>query len=302
MNYKKIIKNRDARMKVLRIFDWVPDKAMIRLQYRIKLGRKLDLKNPQRYTEKLQWYKLYHRDPLMRQCSDKAEVRDYVKSKGLKDILTKCYGIYNDCEEIDFDKLPNKFVIKDTLGGGSNAVIIIKNKKSADIGGIKNTLNSWTIIIERKNPGREWTYENKQHKILIEELINSRPEDGGLIDYKFFCFGGKAKYLYAISDREVGKNAAIGIYDMNFKRLNYVYRGKVVPTRAIKKPSNFSEMKKIAEQLSKDFPHGRVDLYNVDGKIIFGELTFFSGSGYMQYEPDEFDFIMGKEFNIEGIK
>ena len=106
------------RIKILRLLNFIPDKQMVRIQYKIKTGRKLNLKNPQRYTEKLQWYKLYYRNPLMLKCADKYDVREYVKNCGLDNILNECYGVYNTPEEIDFNKLPNKFVIKDTLGGG----------------------------------------------------------------------------------------------------------------------------------------------------------------------------------------
>lgn len=126
MDYKKIIKNRETRLKILSMFDFIPDKSMIKLQYFIKTGRRLNLKNPQRYTEKLQWYKLFYRDPLMQQCVYKYDVREYVKTKGLAHILNECYGVYERVEDIDFDSLPNQ--LKDTLGGGGNSIIICKYK------------------------------------------------------------------------------------------------------------------------------------------------------------------------------
>ena len=129
MDYKKIIKSRETRLRILRTLDFIPDKTMIKMQYFIKTGRRLNLKNPQRYTEKLQWYKLYYRDPLMQQCADKYDVREYVRSKGLGYILNECYGVYERVEDIDFDSLPDQFVLKDTLGGGGNSIIICKDKQ-----------------------------------------------------------------------------------------------------------------------------------------------------------------------------
>ena len=126
MDYKKIIKNRSIRLKILQIFSFIPDKTMIKLQYRVKTGNKLNLKKPQRFTEKLQWYKLYYKNPLMIQCVDKYEVRKYVKSKGLEDILIPCYGVYDSADNINWKKLPDKFVMKDTLGGGGVSVILVK--------------------------------------------------------------------------------------------------------------------------------------------------------------------------------
>ena len=128
MSYKNLIKSRKTRLAILRLMAFIPDKTMVKIQYRIKLHRKLDLKNPKRFTEKLQWYKLYYRDPLMAKCVDKYDVREYVKECGLGDILIPIIGIYDTPQQIDIKKLPNKFVAKDTLGGGGNAVIICKKK------------------------------------------------------------------------------------------------------------------------------------------------------------------------------
>ena len=129
MDYKKIIKSRSLRLKILRFLSFVPDKTMIKIQYKLKTGHKLNLKNPRRFTEKLQWYKLYYKNPLMIRCVDKGDVRKYVAKCGLKDILIPSYGIYNSFDEINWDKLPSKFVVKDTLGGGGNSIIIVKDKK-----------------------------------------------------------------------------------------------------------------------------------------------------------------------------
>ena len=132
MNYKDIIKSRSVRIKILRLLLFIPDKQMIQLQYRIKTGRRLNLKNPQRFTEKMQWYKLYYRDPKMIQCVDKYDVREYVESKGLDQYLNKCYGVYEDVKDVDWQSLPDQFVMKDTPGGGGISVIIIRNKEKED--------------------------------------------------------------------------------------------------------------------------------------------------------------------------
>ena len=154
MDYKKLIKNRDTRTAILQILDFVPDDIMLRIQYRIKTGRKLNLKNPKRYTEKIQWYKLCYRDPLMAQCVDKYEVRHYVESCGLKNILNECYGVYSSVEEIDFDALPNQFVLKDTLGSGGNSVILVEDKGKSDIDQIRRQLSKWlSKPINRKKSG-----------------------------------------------------------------------------------------------------------------------------------------------------
>ena len=129
-------------MKILNFLSFVPDKQMLKIQYRMKTGRKLNLKNPKRWTEKTQWYKLYYRNPLMIQCVDKYEVREYVKHCGLENILNSCYGVYDNVDDIDFTKLPSQFVIKDTLGGGSNSVVVVKDKSSIKIDELKVVLNN----------------------------------------------------------------------------------------------------------------------------------------------------------------
>jgi hypothetical protein len=282
------------RLKILRWLNFIPDKMMIRLQYFIKMGHRLNLKTPKRFTEKLQWYKLYYRIPLMAQCSDKAEVRNYVASKGLSSILNKVIGIYNSVDEINFNSLPNKFVAKDTLGGGGNAIIICTDKTKLNIDSAKRTMQEW-LNTPKYGAGREWVYNVGKSRIIIEKYIESNPDTGGLIDYKFFCFNGKVEFLYVVADRKIGENAGIGIYSSNFTKLN-VFRSEKQMTIDVVKPKNFNRMIEISTLLSADFPHVRVDLYNVDGKIIFGELTFFNASGYMTFTPDEFDFEIGEKF------
>ena len=184
MDYKKILKSRSLRLKILQFLSFIPDVPMNKMQYKIKTGRKLNLKNPQRFTEKLQWYKLYYKNPLMIQCVDKYDVREYVKSKGLEDILIPCCGVFEDANEIKWDNLPNEFVIKDTLGGGGNSVIIVEDKDKADIENIKQTISTWT---ERKahvkEAGREWPYySGNNHRIIIEKCLIPNSVKDELID------------------------------------------------------------------------------------------------------------------------
>ena len=298
MNYKKIIRSRTLRIKLMYMLSFIPDRIMIKIQYRIKTGRRLDLKRPKRFTEKLQWYKLNVRDSLMIQCVDKYEVREYVKKCGLENILVPILGIYEKVEQIDFSKLPQQFVLKDTLGGGGTSVIICSNKEFLNVEEVKKTLCSWIETKKGKHPGREWVYDQKKSRILIEEYIPSDKNEGGLIDYKFFCFNGKVEFVYGIADRDMGKGAGLAIYDRDFNRLPYVRSDEKPLARIITKPENYYEMVKCAEILSSKFLHARIDLYDQKGIIRFGEITFFDGSGYMRFEPDEFDFILGEAFQM----
>lgn len=297
MDYKKIIKSRNVRLKVLRMLSFIPDKMMLKLQYRIKMGRKLNLKNPQRFTEKIQWYKLYYKNPKMIQCVDKYDVREYVKSKGLEDILIPCYGVYESVDQIDWESLPNQFVMKDTLGGGGNSVIIVKDKNNTDVEELKRCGAEWTSIRAHvRDAGREWPYYNgKNHRIIIEKYIESDANKGGLIDYKFFCFNGNPEFLYVMGERVVGKEVKVAILNSDYSETE-VQRVGDTQYKDYTKPYNYNEMKSIVEILSEEFPHVRVDMYNIEGRIYFGELTFFNASGYMKYNPDSADYVFGKKW------
>lgn len=299
IDYKKVIKSRKMRLAIMRFLNFIPDKWMIKLQYRIKLGRKLNLKNPQRFTEKIQWYKLFYRNPLMPKCVDKGDVREYVSECGCDSILNECYGVFDRVENIDFDALPDKFVVKNTLGGGGNSVVIVKDKSALDIPALKERMNKWVRgNAHIKNAGREWPYNSgrKNNRIIVEKYIESDESEGGLIDYKFFCFNGKTEYLYVMADRKLGDTASLDIFDADFNKLPYRRSGKNSISAEFEKPENFEELRATAEKLSAKFPHARVDMYDPNNKIIFGELTFFSGSGYFSFEPDEFDYMLGEKF------
>lgn len=286
---------------ILNLLSFIPDAWMVKLQYRIKMGFWPDLKKPKRFTEKIQCYKLFYRDPLMKLCVDKYDVRGYIQSIGLGGILNECYGIYETVENVDFSSFPSEFVLKDTLGGGGNSVIICKDKTKADLCAIRSIIASWLRSSTKKNCGREWVYEGRKHRIIAEKFIKSNENAGGLIDYKFFCFNGKCEYLYVIADRKLGEKAGFGIFDKNFVRLDVERCDEKKLMRNIEKPSNFKQMLGIAEHISEKFPEVRVDLYDNDGKVLFGEMTFFDGSGYMKFSPDDFDYELGEKFYLENM-
>lgn len=292
MNYKKLIPNQKLRLKILKLADFLPDKTMIKLQYKIATGRKLNLQNPVRFTEKLQWYKLFYRDSLMTKCSDKFSVREYVASKGYEDILVPLYGVYERAEDINFGELPNRFVLK--TNNGSHTNILCEDKTKLDIELTRNTLNQWLNDWAGK-VGREWAYHDIKPRIICEEYLE-KDSNNDLIDYKFFCFNGEPISLYVIVERFLKDGIKLGIYDTKFNKLPY-NRSEIrdLKYNAVK-PKNFDKMVEIARDLSKDFPHVRVDFYNIDGKIYFGELTFYTAGGYQTYTPDEFDFILGEKF------
>lgn len=295
---KKLLSRR-IRCEILKFLSFIPDVLMVRLQYKLKTRVSLNLDNPRRFTEKLQFYKLFYRDPVMKQCVDKADVRKYISNQGLSRILVRCLGVYNSPEEIDFSKLPQRFVVKDTLGGGGNSVVIVKDKTRLDIPELMKQMRTWVDEpVEKKHPGREWVYDGRKHRIIIEEYIEADPQKGGLIDYKFFCNYGVIKFLYVVADRVLGKTAGFGIYTPDFKQMPVLRADESPLTRDVPKPENYDELKHIAEELARPFPEARIDLYDVEGKIYFGEITFFDGSGYMTFTPDEYDTILGDMFSF----
>jgi hypothetical protein len=299
MNYKKIFKTKSFRLLILSWLNFIPNELMIKIQYRIKTGRKLNLDKPLRYTEKIQWYKLNYFDPIITKCSDKYGVREFVASKGHSQILNELYGVYDTVESINFETLPCSFAVKFTNGSGKN--IFVADKDSINIKALKSEIRGW---FTEKNPnyGREWGYEGVSPKIVIEALLE-RDSNNDIPDYKFFCFGGRVHYLYTMVDYV--DNHSLGrcsFYDRNFTKLPYRRSEYMEIDRDLPKPKQFDEMLKIAEDLSVDFPHVRVDFYNLKGKIIFGELTFYNASGYTVFSPDSFDFIMGEKFVLPKVK
>ena len=288
--YKKFIPKK-MRFAILRALKFIPDKQMIKFQYYVKLKRKLNLKNPQRYTEKIQWYKLNYRNDDMPICVDKYRVREYIQRKGIDGILVKLYASYDKADDITLADLPDKFILKTTNGSGTN--IICKDKSKLH----ETTLKEQVAVFLKQSSasaGREWAYSHVRPKIIVEQLLEdpSSP-DGSVNDYKFLCFNGKPEYIVLDVDRFT--NHKRNIYDTQWNNLHIA---SDCPCSDIDypKPDTLEEMLNIAKVLCEDFPAVRVDLYSINGTIYFGELTFFPWSGYVQYNPDSFDYEMGKKF------
>lgn len=293
MNYRKVIKNKKIRLFILKFFKFVPDKIMIMIQYYLQTGKKLNIRNPKTYNEKIQWYKLYHRDDRMTICADKIKVREYVISKKLNEILIPIYGTYYSISELNINSLPKSFVLKANNDSGSN--IIVKDIKFHNTKKIKRKAKEW-LKFGGVSYGREWAYYGIKPGIICEKYLDDPNSELGLLDYKFFCFRGRPQVVQVDFLRET--NHKRNIYDLNWSlidsRITYEnYCGEV------KKPANFDRMIEIASILSRDFPHARVDLYNINGKIYFGEITFYHGSGYEKFYPEEFGNVMGEFWKLE---
>lgn len=275
----------------------MPDKLYLQLLYRYRMGTKLHLKEPKRYTEKIQWIKLYDRNPLYTRLVDKYQVKEWVKEKLGDGHTIPLIGVYDKWEDIDIDSLPDKFVLKCTHNCG---VVICTDKSNFDFKAARKEIEK-SLHGDYYLHSREWPYKNVSRKIVIETFMVD--ESGTeLKDYKFFCFNGEPKMLFIATDRsKEEEETKFDFFDMDFNHLPIV-NGHPNSSIEIAKPPKFEEMIEIARKLSKDFPHVRVDLFNVNGTIYVGEMTFFHFSGYVPFEPEEWDYKMGEWLKLPESK
>lgn len=269
------------------------DEIYVRVEYFIVFGKRLRLKNPQTYSEKLQWLKLHEGDPIYTRMVDKAEAKKYVTEIIGEEYIIPTYGVWNHFDEIDFDKLPDQFVLKTTHDSGG--VVICKDKKTLDKNAAKVKLEK-SLKNDYYYTSKEWPYKNVVPRIIAEKYMED--ESGELCDYKLFCFDGKMKALFIATDRFTsGEETKFDFFDENFNHLPFT-NGHPNATKPIKKPESFQQMKDLAEKLSQKIPHVRVDFYCTNGKIYFGELTFFHWGGFKRFEPEEWDFKFGEWFKL----
>jgi len=292
--YKKLLKSKELRYRILSLLRFVPDKQMLQLQYWIKFRRKLNLKDPRRFTEKIQWYKLYYKDMLMPRCSDKYQVREYIKSKGLEHILNELYCVFERPEDIRLDQLPEKFVLKLSNGSGTN--LLCRDKSLLNEEAVQKEFKDFIFKV-KANLGREWPYLKVKPVIIAERLLEDESHlNNAINDYKIFCYNGKPEYVICISDRYSDQCNHL-VYDTDWNKIHAASEDARLEEDA-PRPENLEEMLDIARKLSEDFPFARIDLYSLEGKVCFGEITFYPWSGYMEYEPDEFDFVLGEKFEL----
>lgn len=298
MNYNLFSKLSNLKNHLLSIvvrtsFLW-PDKIYLKMVYWLKMGKSLNLKNPKTYSEKLQWLKLFDRKPEYTMMVDKYSVKDYVASIIGEEHIIPTLGVWTKVEDIEWDSLPNQFVIKCTHDSGT--VVIVKDKMSLNIDETKKLLKKWM----KRNYyllWREWPYKGIKPRIIGEEYMVD--ESGTeLKDYKFFCFDGEPKALFIATDRSnPNEETKFDFFDMDFNHLPFT-NGHPNAKRVIMQPEGFEEMKQIAAKLSKGIPHVRVDLYNINGHIYFGELTFSHWSGLVKFEPEEWDYKIGEWLSL----
>lgn len=271
------------------------DKLYLTLLFRCKMGYWMDWKNPKTFNEKLQWLKLYDRNPKYSKLVDKYSVKEYVANIIGEEYIIPTLGVWDTPEEIDWNSLPNKFVLKTTHGGGGGGVIICKNKsilnKSNAIAKLKSSFNGCIY-----KSLREWPYKNVSRKVIAESYLEDSVTEE-LRDYKFFCFNGEVKFLFVATGRQKYEEPYFNFFDADYNALDFQQghpRSTVLPS----KPQCFDEMKIIASKLSKGLTQVRIDLYEVDGKIYFGEITFFHFAGVVPFNPVEWDYKFGEMIKL----
>ena len=276
----------------------IPDKLYLKLKYRSKTGKKLDFKNPKTFNEKLQWLKLYDRKDIYTTMVDKSEAKKYVADIIGKEYIIPTIGVYDKFEDIDFKELPKQFVIKCTHDSGG--LVICKNKDQLDIDEAREKITDCL----KKNyywRGREWQYKNVRPRILVEKYMEDKSSKT-MRDYKFFCFDGKPEIMYLSEGLENHKTARMSFYDMNMHLVD-CRRSDYRPLEYIpERPKNFEKMKEFSAILSEDIPHLRVDWYEINGKLYFGELTFTTCSGIIPFADENWDRRLGDFIRLKEIK
>lgn len=269
----------------------IPDKLYLQLMFRCKVGARLELKKPKTFCEKIQWLKLYDRNPLYTNLVDKSTVKEYVKGIiGDKHIIPTL-GVWNNVEDIDYDALPNQFVLKTTNGSGGNDVVICNDfsifNKEKTARHLKKSLKK--NVYERL---REWPYKNIKPRIIAEKYIEDKC--GELSDYKFFCFDGVPQYCQVIRNRFTKET--IDFFDMTWRHMPFIGLNPIVKNGcdSVEKPSCLNEMIEACKKLSRTIPFVRIDFYVVNNDFYFGEMTFYPKSGFGSFYPTEWNYRLGK--------
>ncbi len=269
------------------------DEKYLKVYYKSIFHKKLNLDNPVTFNEKLQWLKIHDKNPQYSKMVDKYETKTYTAEIIGKKYIIPTLGIYDRFEDIDFEKLPNQFVIKCTHDSGG--VLICKDKNRFNVKDARKKVNK-SLKRDFYNCGREWPYKNVKPRIIIEEYIIDKSINE-LQDYKFFCFNGKTKFFKIDFNRFIEHHA--NYYDTNCKLLPFGEKTCLPDyNKKIEIPSNIYKMIELAERLSKDIPFVRVDFYNVNGQILFGEMTFYPAAGFGKFEPEEWDRKLGDMLDL----
>ena len=276
---------------IYKYFSWLlSDKQYLKAQFLYKFGYPLDLESPKTFCEKLQWLKLYDRNPKYTTMVDKYEVKKYVAEIIGEEYIIPTLAVWDKPQDIDWNTLPNQFVLKTTHGGGGNGVIICKDKELLDKRAIIKQLES-SLDKDIYKEFREWPYKNVPKRIIAEKFMAPEKGQSDLTDYKIYCFNGSPQLIMVAGGRYSG-DKRFAYYDTNWNVVDITW-GAPRPDKEFDKPAQLSNMLKVASQLSKDMIHVRIDLYCIENNIFFGEITFFDSSGFEAITPANMDEYLG---------
>ena len=289
----KIIRDpayRFSKLMKMGLYNRLSDKAFLEKAYRAYMGRDLNLVSPKAYTEKLQWLKLYDRRDIYTTMVDKAQAKGYISERlGTSEYCIETLGVWDRFDDIDFDLLPDQFVLKCTHDSGG--IVICKDKSKMDLNKAREIINDGlkrSFFMQTREP----QYKKVKPRIIGEPYVEDHSSKE-LRDYKFFCFDGKARCLFVATDRQViNEPTKFDFFDLNYTHLNII-NGHPNAKNPPEKPLNFELMIKLAETLSTGFPHIRVDFYEANGKVYVGELTLHHFSGFEPFVPDHWDYTFG---------
>lgn len=291
--YKVLSKVYNFRYKLM------SDEKYAKTKYKKRMGIDLNLENPKTFDEKLWWLKINYHNPLITICSDKYWVREYLKLLGYEDLIVELYAVYDKFDDIEFEDLPDRFFIKTTHGSGTN--IIYDRNKPFDYKKYRKIFKK-SLKTNYFDVHREWGYKNIEPKIICEKILVEKGKVSPM-DYKLFCFNGKVEFVTVTlscshEDGSHRDTVEKNFYDRNFNYIDVRFSDDNFDPRLVEKPKNLDKMIEIAERLSKPFPEVRVDMYNIDGKIYFSEMTFYHNGGYNESTPKDFVEKMGDMIKI----
>lgn len=287
---------RKFTLGILKKFKFLPAPVYMKFYYEYYTGKKLNLEDPQEFNEKIQWLKVYYHPPILSKLVDKYAVREYVEEKLGPGYLNELYAVYDNEEDVDFDKLPDQFVLK--AAHGYNFNLIVKDKEELNLFQARLKFKKWMNRNQYYRGGLEWAYKNTPPRIIAEKYL-PEIEKNDASDFKFYCFNGKPRYV-EITVQVDGVDLRCN-YDLQWKKAPF-YR-KAIPyfEGEAARPETFEEMKEVATKLAANFPFVRVDLYDINAKIIFGEMTFYPADGRYPYLPDEYNKIIGDYMALPEI-
>jgi hypothetical protein len=276
------------------MLSWISDEKCLRFWYWYRFGKKLNLKKPKTFNEKIQWLKLNDRNPLYTTMVDKYEAKKYVSSIIGDEYIIPTLGVWNKFDDIDFDKLPDQFVLKCTHDSGG--LVICKDKSIFNINAARKKINR-SLKRNFYWVGREWPYKAVPPRIIAEKYMENGDGTEELYDYKLMCFSGKVKCTFTVTKRYSKEGPHITFYDLNWNRMPFG-RHYPVDTIPMEQPQSYPKMTELAEKLAANLPFVRIDFYEINGAPYFGEITFYPGSGLEEFTPDSWDTEIGNWVSI----